>query len=1606
MAYKFEVREDEDSAPGWSIGDTQHFVKPGETQWTRVADTIWGFEVEGAELSPLPLVSNRGQTAAGVGLTFVTTIPKHAQAFTSGGNAGGYPLRSIEIRFHTLSMPSTDGGALVVSLNADDNGDPGAALCTLSDPPSFRASGSHKFSAPPSCPALAANTTYFVVIESLDTAATRSLSVTSSPNEDSAAAGWSVADQGRRLERGTWKPVSSGSLMIAVNGEIAPPPSAPVVFSYTVEPTDESGPDGIAVGDPDSDGNTIALGGGTITIRRSGETFPLDYTALFADAEHLVNWARPRLVSAATSKDGKRVRLTFSEDLGRSGRPPTSLFTLKVDGAEAALTGIGIDAAVVDSETWTVDAPLETPQNWAFTPSGLSAGDQFRLLFLTSTTRDATSSEIDDYNSFVQTAAAAGDAGIQGYSDGFYAVASTGDDDARDNTQTTYTASDKGVPIYWLGGNKLADDYEDFYDGVWDDENNVTDESGEAYTGIFPIYKVWTGSDDDGVSRPDRLGASTALGSSGPGGAAIGAINVPASEAMGDTVPNPIFWSESNRTSVSLPLYALSLPFVVSEAAVEPPAADETQLVGSVVTLELVTPLTSADQVVTVSYDDPRLGDDSNVIEDLVGNDARSFTNRPVVNRFAFAPPAVEVPADWPLIPEGLPAGAPFRLLFVTSSARDATSAYIEDYDDFVQNAAAAGHDSIREYRDGFLALVSTAETDARDNTSTTGAGVPIYWLGGAKAADNYADFYDGSWDDENRPRDESGAPRRVSALAEYPWTGSDHDGTEAGGGGLPGLQPQPAREPDPPPASTLQAEVAIDWSLKPAGLQAGDRFRLIFLSSAQRDATSTDIGVYNSFVQSLATAGHSAIQAYASQFRAVACTGAVDAVDNTMTQGTGVPIYWLGGAKAADDYADFYDGDWDEEDTVRNQAGGSVSIPLTAVGGKVWTGCEHDGSQGTHLRTNASLVLGAASPIIGHLNHDGTIDGGFGPLNAGDDDEPASRLYKLYALSPVFVVEPPTRVVPSDWELKPDGLAAGDRFRLIFLSSTQRDGSSTEIGVYNQFVQDAAAAGHSAIQVNASQFRAVACTAAVDAVDNTGTSGTGVPIYWLGGNKAADDYADFYDGDWDEEATVRNQAGGSVSIPLTAVGGKVWTGCEHDGSQGTHLRTNASLVLGAASPIIGHLNHDGTIDGGFGPLNAGDDDEPASRSYRLYGLSPIYRVGEPIVVAGSSDGISRGLGGASGEAAYGAPGVGGAGPLSGGAAARSDARPLYAVSQVFVVEPLAVPTGSAIIPDGLRDGDRFRLLFLSSGARNAEATGIDVYNEFVQAAAAAGHTGIQGFSDGFRAVGSTAQIDARENTWMRTEGVPIYWLGGDQLADDYADFYDGSWDDETGATDETGSPRGISTDADSPWTGSNHDGTEEVSSNGSHGLGGGASTGTVVGQLNAEVPGDGPLDADLKERSESRPLYGISPVLVVRDIQDSPPAAPTGLMAEPGDEQVLLRWTRPASDGGRAITRYEYEQNGSGIWISTGSTATSHRVIGLNNSQEYTFRVRAANSIGSGAASGPAGPVTPATKPAAPAGLTATVQGSGEVKLTLDRARVGRRRDDHPLRVRAERFR
>ena len=101
------------------------------------------------------------------------------------------------------------------------------------------------------------------------------------------------------------------------------------------------------------------------------------------------------------------------------------------------------------------------PLSWALKPAAVGRGESFRLLFVTSS-RDATSADINDYNNHSINDAGAGHSAIQAFKDGFRVIASTEAVDARDNAALTGT----GEKIYWMGSNnRVADDYTDLLDG-------------------------------------------------------------------------------------------------------------------------------------------------------------------------------------------------------------------------------------------------------------------------------------------------------------------------------------------------------------------------------------------------------------------------------------------------------------------------------------------------------------------------------------------------------------------------------------------------------------------------------------------------------------------------------------------------------------------------------------------------------------------------------------------------------------------------------------------------------------------------------------------------------------------------------------------------------------------------------------------------------------------------------------------------------------------------------------------------------------------------------------------------------------------------------------
>ena len=89
---------------------------------------------------------------------------------------------------------------------------------------------------------------------------------------------------------------------------------------------------------------------------------------------------------------------------------------------------------------------------------------------------------------------------------------------------------------------------------------------------------------------------------------------------------------------------------------------------------------------------------------------------------------------------------------------------------------------------------------------------------------------------------------------------------------------------------------------------------------------------------------------------------------------------------------------------------------------------------------------------------------------------------------------------------------------------------------------------------------------------------------------------------------------------------------------------------------------------------------------------------------------------------------------------------------------------------------------------------------------------------------------------------------------------------------------------------------------------------------------------------------------------EPEPPTPPRSLEATAGDQEVLLSWRAPASDGGARIVRYHYRQKAGdgpfGEWRiirdrgeESHVRTRRHLVTGLTNGTTYTFELRAVNN-------------------------------------------------------------
>lgn len=195
----------------------------------------------------------------------------------------------------------------------------------------------------------------------------------------------------------------------------------------------------------------------------------------------------------------------------------TNLRTSIVTAVLALLVFVGGANAALVSQLGILDLAANSGMNPA-TNAAWAHGDTYRLVFTTSTIRDATSTDINDYNAFVQSAANNSSLGLGGVS--WNAIASTATVDARDNTSTNIGVNGTGESIFLLNGSSVVAAN---YEVLWNSDShtssiNLTEElttPPNDLPGATRFNDTWTGTDRHtfaegtdlyGTADPDQPG--------------------------------------------------------------------------------------------------------------------------------------------------------------------------------------------------------------------------------------------------------------------------------------------------------------------------------------------------------------------------------------------------------------------------------------------------------------------------------------------------------------------------------------------------------------------------------------------------------------------------------------------------------------------------------------------------------------------------------------------------------------------------------------------------------------------------------------------------------------------------------------------------------------------------------------------------------------------------------------------------------------------------------------------------------------------------------------------------------------------------------------------
>ena len=775
---------------------------------------------------------------------------------------------------------------------------------------------------------------------------------------------------------------------------------------------------------------------------------------------------------------------------------------------------------------------------------------------------------------------------------------------------------------------------------------------------------------------------------------------------------------------------------------------------------------------------------------------------------------------------------------------------------------------------------------------------------------------------------------------------------------------------------------VPHDWDLRPPSIATGKTFRLLVVTSDRRNGQSGDVDDYNDHVQDAVTSGHSAIRAHSSDFRALVGTrDGASPRDNTHSNkdsdGPGEQIWWLNGPKAADNYADFYDGDWDHTNPVRFESGN----PYTFLGydnddphlRSVWTGARADGSRAStnHLGNDGNAYVGAPYYRDSPLRYENWA----WSLNA--------RI-RLYGLSPVFLVEAPDapyattaaitstpnngtdyqtgEVVTVTVTFSEDVTVMGTPQLPLQIGGEERDAdyvasdSSSTVLSFSYVVTDddtdldGISINAFALKLNGGSIKrtdtnvdaALTHTRVLaddDQLVNLPPLITGIEVT---SSPKADPDNDTYGLEEDIEITVTFSEAvtvtGDVDFGLSVSGAKrarlksgngttelvfaytvqsgdedddgIWIG-NHNTDHPTFDLQGGQSVIGVDSGRAALLEHsvegtqgDHKVDGS----NTGADATLSALSLSGITLDQTFTAGTAVTSFTATMDAAPTTVTATLTAT----------PTQSGASVDIDPDDADAnttdhevdldVGDTVITVTVTSSNGAStrtytitvtrpagigvahdwdLRPPGIATGKTFRLLIVTSDRRNGESGDVDDYNDHVQDAVDGGHSAIRAHSSGFRAlVGTKDGASPRDNTHSNPgsdgDGEEIWWLNGPKAADDYDDFYDGSWDHTNPVRLESGnSYTFLEYDNDDPhlrsvWTGARADGTRA----GSKHLGNNSSVGAFVG---APYYRDSPLRYQNWEWSLNARirLYGLSPVFLV-EAPDAPYATTAAITTEP----------------------------------------------------------------------------------------------------------------------------